>query len=118
MTIGEQVFSQALLLAGELSQQETELLRVLCQGAVASLTARLRRGLTPEDCRADFISAACLFALASMSSVDPMTATSQIAIGDVTIRRDQTDAASHCLRSQAELIIAPYLQDRFSFLGV
>lgn len=118
MTIEEQVYTQALLLAGDLSPEQTALLKVLCQGAVASLTARLRRGLTPEDCKVDFISAASLFALAALSGVDPLTATSQIAIGDVTIRRDKTDAASNCLRSQAELIIAPYLADRFAFLGV
>ena len=28
------------------------------------------------------------------------------------------DAASRCLHNQAELMITPYLKDRFAFLGV
>ena len=44
----------------------------------------------------------------------------QITAGDLTVRRatGYDDAASKCLRNQAELMIAPYLKDRFSFLGV
>lgn len=118
MTLTEQVLAQASLLAGNLNQESMDLLQVLCDGTVSALTARLRPGLTPEDCKADFISAASLFALASISSVDPLSTTNQIAIGDVTIRRDKSDVASNCLRSQAELIIAPYLKDRFTFMGV
>ena len=38
--------------------------------------------------------------------------------GDLSIRRRSMDAASNCLRNQAELMIAPYLKDRFSFMGV
>ena len=32
MTLTEQIYAQALLLAGELEQRQTELLKVLCQG--------------------------------------------------------------------------------------
>ena len=42
----------------------------------------------------------------------------QISAGDFTIKKGSRDAASNCLRSQAELMIAPYLKDRFSFKGV
>jgi hypothetical protein len=40
--------------------------------------------------------------------------------GDLTIRQGSTgrDAASNCLQRQAEMIILPYLKDRFSFMGV
>jgi hypothetical protein len=36
----------------------------------------------------------------------------------VTIRTGSGDAASNCLRYQAELIITPYLKDRFAFREV
>ena len=49
MTLAEQVFAQALLLAGELDEKQEALLTLLCRGTVSSLTARLRDGLTPED---------------------------------------------------------------------
>ena len=118
MMLTEQVFAQACLLAGELNRREQEMLHVLCQGAAASLAARLRPGLLPEDCRADFIAAASLFALSSMSAVKEDAAFGEMKLGDVTLKRQGTDAASRCLYNQAELIIAPYLLDRFSFQGV
>ena len=118
MTLKEQVMAQALLLAGELSDQQTEILDALCCASSTALEARLRDGLTPEDCKADFIAAASLLALAALSSVEKESRTEQITAGDFSIRRQGTDAASNCLRAQAELMIAPYLKDRFSFLGV
>ena len=67
MMLMDQVLAQALLLAGELDDRQTELLRILCTASASSLAARLREGLTPEDCKADFIVAASLFALAAGS---------------------------------------------------
>jgi len=44
----------------------------------------------------------------------------QFTAGDLTVRKatGYDDAASKCLRNQAELMIAPYLKDRFTFRGV
>ena len=118
MTIAEQVFAQAALLAGELNARQMDLLGLLCTAAASSLAARLREGLTPEDCKADFIAAASLYALAAISGTDEMDKLEQITAGDITLRRSGSDAAANCLRYQAELMIAPYLKDRFSFRGV
>lgn len=118
MSLTDQIYAQACLLAGKLEEREQALLRLLCQSAVTALAARLRTGLTPEDCRADFVAAASLFALASMSSVSQDAGLGEIKVGDVTLKRQDPDTASRCLRSQAELIIAPYLADRFCFRGV
>ena len=118
MTLAEQVFAQAALLAGQLEAQETELLRALCAASTSSLTARLKEGLTPADCKADFIAAASLFALAALGGVDNLQQVEQFRIGDVTVNRGNRDAASQCLKNQAELMIAPYLKDRFCFRGV
>ena len=118
MTLKDQVFAQAALLAGELDGQQTDLLQVLCAASAASLTARLREGITPEDCKADFIAAASLFALASLNEVGGMENVEEFKAGDLTVKRGGKDAASRCLHNQAELMIAPYLKDRFSFQGV
>ena len=118
MMLADQVFAQAQLLAGTLDGRQHDLLRVLCYGAAASLTHRLKEGLKPEDCKADFLAAASLFALASLSAAGEKDDVEQLSVGDLTLRRRNSDAASNCLRNQAELIIAPYLQDGFSFLGV
>jgi hypothetical protein len=119
MTLKQQVYAQAALLAGQLEEAQAELLNVLCTAATVSLTARLREGLRPEDCKADFVAAASLFALAALNRVREGESPEQITAGDLTIRKNAaSDPASAVLRNQAELMIAPYLKDRFSFRGV
>ena len=118
MILNEQVYAQALLLAGELEQKQMALLRVLCQGANNALASRLRDGLTPEDCKADFVAAASLFALAALESALEGSVGEEFRAGDLTVKRSGGSAASNCLFNQAELVIAPYLEDRFAFLGV
>lgn len=115
MILAEQVYAQACLLADALDERERQLLRLLSRAAVNNLSARLRDGLKPEDLKADFVAAASLFALASMSSA---TAVEEMKLGDVTIKRAGADTASACLHNQAALIIAPYVKDGFCFLGV
>ncbi len=117
MTLTEQVYAQAALLAGDVSDHQQQVLQALCTAKVSMLTARLRRGLSPEDCKADFIAAASLLALADLGSIGD-DGLEQISAGDFTIRKGSRDAASNCLRAQAELMIAPYLKDRFAFRGV
>ena len=119
MILRDQVYAQALLLAGELEDNEGDMLSVLCTAATAALTARLREGLTAEDCRADFVAAASLFALAELNAVKDGAAMEQITAGDLTLRKSASaDPASKVLRNQAQLVIAPYLKDTFCFRGV
>lgn len=114
MTLRDQVFAQSLLLAGSVTEQQKHMLDMLCTATAASLEARLRDGLTAEDCKADFIAAASLLSLAALGDVD---SPDQITVGDFTLR-NRSDAAANCLRNQAELMIAPYLKDRFLFRGI
>ena len=120
MTLRDQVLAQSLLLAGELTEHQTQVLGALCTATTASLQSRLREGLSAEDCKADFIAAASLLSLAAMNSVSSEESTEQITVADFSVRntKGSFDAASNCLRAQAELMIAPYLKDRFSFRGV
>ena len=118
MMLGEQVFAQAAMLAGELDGRETNLLHALCAAATATLTARLKKGLRPEDCKADFVAAASLFALAALESALEGSVGEKFRAGDLPVKRSGGSAASNCLFNQAELVIAPYLEDRFAFLGV
>jgi len=119
MNLNQQVYAQAALLAGQLEDNQQKILQVLCTAATASLAARLREGLRPEDCKADFIAAASLYALAQLNAVKDGQMLEQITAGDLTLRKAAgSDTASNVLRNQAELMIAPYLKDRFSFRGV
>ena len=120
MTVSQQVYAQALLLAGDLDERQSQLLQVLCSAASASLETRLREGITPEDCKADFVAAASLYALASLGDVEETVQVEEFKAGDLTVRqnRERRDAASNCLQRQADMMILPYLKDRFSFMGV
>ena len=120
MMLRDQVLAQALLLAGELTERQQMVLGALCTATTASLNARLREGLTANDCKADFVAAASLLALAALAGIAEDVPVEQITVGDFSVKKGNLshDAASNCLRSQAELMIAPYLKDNFSFMGV
>lgn len=114
----EQVFAQAKLLAGMEEEQQLALLRVFCQAAVGTLTARLKPDVTAEDCQDDFVSAASLLALAAFSESDPAGNWEQIQLGHMTIRPNGGGTAAKCLRGQAEALMLPHCRDTFCFRGV
>ncbi len=118
MMLTQQVFAQACLLAGELDKRHMDLLQILCGAAVNGLRNQLREGITVEDCRADFIAAASLYALASLNEAGQTGGLEEFRAGDLTVKRSAADAPSRCLQRQAELIMMPFLKDRFSFRGV
>ena len=118
MSLAEQIYAQALVLTQDSTDMNLPMLEVLCRSAESSLRQILREGMTPEDCKADFIAAASLLALAALSETDDVSQMTQIQTGDLTLRRGSTDSAACCLRYQAEVMMAPYLQDKFAFMGV
>ena len=118
MTLTEQIYAQALVLIQDSEDDKLPMLEVLCRCAENSLRQMLREGITPEDCKADFVAAASLYALAALSEMDELAQMEQIKAGDLTLRRGSTDSAACCLRYQAEMMMTPYMKDRFSFMGV
>ena len=118
MSLTEQIYAQARVLTQDSTAENLALLEIFCRSAENSLRTKLRDGITPEDCKADFIAAASLLALAALSETDEMAQLEQIRTGDVTLRRGSTDSAACCLRYQAEVIMRPYLQEKFAFMGV
>ncbi len=118
MTDVERIYAQALLLAGPLEPQQEERLGFLCRTTARRLARDLRPGLTPKDCLADFVAAAGLYALAALAELDETGQVEQVSAGDFTLRRAAGAPAVRCLLTQAELIMAPYMNDGFSFRGV
>ena len=110
----DEVYSRALLMAGQPEAQQA-VLEVLCEAACTSLEARLREGVSPEDCREPFLTAASLLALAGLEGFGQST---EFKAGDLTVKTGiQTDRARE-LRHQAESLMGPYLKDTFLFAGV
>lgn len=118
MTVQEKVFAQALTVAGQLEDRKLALLEVLCRSAVAALAAQLREGLRPEDCLADFTAAASLMALAALSEAGEDASVESFTAGDVSVRKERSEAGANCLRHQARVMMMPYIRDPFAFLGV
>ena len=118
MNLSQQIFAQAAMIAGDLEQQQEALLRLLCGSSASVLASRLREGIRPEDCAADFVTAACLFALAALSEAEGMENLESFTAGDVTVHKRDGSTAAKCLRHQAELMIAPYSTGGFGFRGV
>ena len=116
MSLEEQIYAQALLMAGQLSQEQDALLRMLSRVAKTNLEGRLREGLQAGDLRADFIAAGSLLALAALSESDGSP--ERFTAGELTVQRGSPSAAAKCLWGQAELLMMPYVRDCFAFLGV
>ena len=114
----EQIFAQAALLAGPLTVQQKELLKIFCQSAAESLTVRLRENISAEDCRAAFTAAASLTALAAFREAGQTETVEEFRAGDLTVKRAGQGNTARCLRQQADEIIRPYVKDRFAFVGV
>ena len=110
--MNDQIYARALLMAGELDARQQELLRVQCEASAAILEARLRDGMTPEDCREVFVTAAALQAVAAMEEVD---AVSEFKAGNLTVKSGIRTTER---KYQAEALMGPYLKDRFLFVGV
>ena len=95
MTLKEQIFTHAVLLVRDCEQDQQELLKMLCQASEVSLRAKLQEGLAPEDCLADFVAAAALYAVAALTETEDLD---QVKVGDLTVRRSSRNAAACCLR--------------------
>lgn len=115
----EEVYTQALALAGELEEQEQNLLKLLCGAAVTTLESRIREDIDPESCRDAFVTAACLYALAGLTDAGSGTGIAEFKAGDLTVRKGESlTGGSDRLRQQADELVRPWLRDSFTFLGV
>ena len=118
MSLTDQVAAQVQFMAPELITDKADLLHMVCSAAVSALSNRLRDGLEPEDCQADFVTAAGMYAAAALSEMENDGKVEQFTAGDLTMRRGSKGSAANYLRAQAALLMAPYLQTGFTFLGV
>ena len=117
MTLAEQVYTQARLMAQGLGEENGPVLEAMCASAVACMRSRLRDTVEPEDCLSDFVTAAAMYALAAMNELGDLALAEQVEGEDLTVRRSSSDAAGNCLRYQAELLMRPYFKRPFVFIG-
>ena len=101
--------------AGELAA-----LSVLCEEARRQWEARLREEVQVEDCRGIFTLACAWTALAALEETAEAGLPRSFTAGELRVDRGSDSAAgARSLRRQAELLMAPYVEDeRFAFLEV
>lgn len=100
------------------SGSEDQVLLALCRAAEQELTARLRPGLTPEDCRESFVCAAALLAASHFGSGRTAGGIRSFAVGSVSVSAGGESQTSEDLRTQAMLLMRPFCRGEFSFVGV
>ena len=109
---------------GRVADEDLEILTALCQAAEAEAAARLRGGVTAEDCGQAYVLGCAwlaLAALAAMAANGVGSAPLKFTAGEVSVQEENGDGAQRAsaLRLQAETVLGPYLQDRgFVFRGV
>lgn len=97
------VYEEAVQTAAALYGEENENLALLCQAAVDAYAARLRKGVTAEDCGQVLPTAAALVAVATLRADG---AVSDFSAAAISVR--YADGTGRFLEA-AERMMAPYL---------
>jgi len=98
-------------------QEDITVLQRLCTAAEAQLKSRLRKDVKVEDCVDSFVCAAALLAAADFSAVSAAFGAKSFTAGPISVSRED-EKASKSLREQAAMMMAPFCQDAFCFMGV
>ena len=115
MITAEQVMEQAILLGDGVEEGQKPLLLAFCQCAMADLTARLRPGLSPEECEG-FSTACSMMALAALGETEDVP--DSFTVGEASPHPGNRNPASQSVGNQADRRGAPWTAGRFLFQGV
>ena len=99
---------------GTVEEAQTTLLSALCLAADQELRARLRPGISPEDCEDSFVLAGALLCVSTLNQLSAANI-SDFTAGTMKISfsPDQSDLAALAYRT-----LEPWLADGFLFRGV
>ncbi len=117
MTLIEQVQTQAQLMLPELAGENPAVTETMSAVAVSHLKGQLRDNLGPEDCLSDFVSAAAMLVLAAMAEAGSLSGISRFTAGDMTVQ-GEAGTKAETLRTQARVLMRPYMKAGFVFMGV
>lgn len=104
------------------SEEEHMLLESLCHAAETAWMARLKSGVSAEDCGEAFLCAAAFTAAADFAVGRNSEGVESFAAGEISIRHSGSadgKAQADALRKTAERLMAPYADaESFAFKGV
>ena len=118
MSLTDQVVTQVRFLAPELIGDKEDLLQIVCNAALSTLSGRLRGDVEPEDCQGELVTAAGMCAAAALMDLAEDDRAAQFTAGDLTVRRGGGGKAAAYLRSQAAALMAPFVENGVPFMGV
>ena len=121
MALRDEIYQMAALFAP--AGTDEQMLRSLCSAAEQSIKAKLRPGVTVDDCHDSFVCAAAWIAVSYLPEGAQMRQVQSFTVGEVSVTEAEAasvSGAAACLRTQAELLMAPYCASGggFAFLGV
>ena len=124
MTLLEEIYAAA----GQAAPSGTDeaLLKRLCDISAAQWQARLKDGVTPEDCRTVFVCAAAWMALVGVYAQQSAASWNieSFTVGDVSVKttgweRTEQMSAPQKLEWQARMLMRPFCRaEGFAFVGV
>lgn len=118
MSLTEQVYNRARLMAQELTEENQALLESVCAACVTSLKQKLRENIGPEDCLTEFVTAAAMLAVAAMWEIGALSQVEQFTAGDISLRKTDSGTSAQHLRQQAQMLMQPYWKAGYVFVGV
>ena len=122
MALRDEIYQMAAVFAP--AGTDEQMLRSLCSAAEQSIKAKLRPGVTVDDCHDSFVCAAAWIAVSYLPEGAQMRQVQSFTVGEVSVTAANSTAATSgaaaCLSTQAELLMAPYCASGsgFAFLGV
>lgn len=112
----DDIFAAACLTVSVESGDE-DVLRQFCAAAEHRLRSLLKKDVTPEEIYESFVCAAGLLAAADFTACKVGSEVKHFSAGPVSVTQADGERALR-LREQAALILGPWCQDAFCFLGV
>ena len=124
MTMLEEIYEAARQAAP--SGTDETLLKRLCEIAAAQWEARLKDGVTAEDCRTVFVCAAAWMAVVGIYTQKSVTGWNieSFTVGDVSVKTASGEKTAQQtpvqrLTQQAQLLMRPFCRaEDFAFVGV
>ena len=124
MTLLEEIYEAAAQAAP--SGADEELLQRLCRISAAQWQARLKAGVTAEDCRTVFVCTAAWMAVVGIYAQKSVTGWNieSFTVGDVSVKTASGEKTAQQtpvqrLTQQAQLLMRPFCRaEDFAFVGV
>lgn len=122
MNYAEEIYASALMYLSCEDEEEQSLLNTLSSAAAREMTAKLRDGVLPEDCREEFIMGSACLACAMFLTCRPQNgAVESFSAGEISVKHSGASVAEQVrnYREMADIFMLGLVKDPgFDFRSV